>query len=72
MFISPVFCLLDKCLLFTLCVSVPALFSQVAILAAVLALVVIVIMSLIILIAVWRKVKWTNVISASLPFSVIT
>lgn len=35
----------------------PALFSQVAVLAAVLALVVIVIISIIILIAVWRKVS---------------
>lgn len=37
---------------------VAALFSQVAVLAAVLALVVIVILSFIILIAVWRKVGW--------------
>lgn len=44
----------------TFCVSLPvaALFSQVTVLAAVLALVVIVIMSFIILIAVWRKVGW--------------
>jgi len=39
--------------------AVAALFSQVAVLAAVLALVVIFIMSVIILIAVWRKVRQT-------------
>lgn len=46
----------------TFCVLLPvaALFSQVAVLAAVLALVVIVIMSFIILIAVWRKVGRKN------------
>uniref|UniRef100_A0A673KHU6 receptor protein-tyrosine kinase n=1 Tax=Sinocyclocheilus rhinocerous TaxID=307959 RepID=A0A673KHU6_9TELE len=53
------------------CVFSPALFSQVAILAAVLALVVIAIISIIILIAVWRKkpryeIRWKVIESVSL------
>lgn len=46
--------------MFCVCLPVAALFSQVAVLAAVLALVVIIIMSIIILIAVWRKVRQTD------------
>uniref|UniRef100_A0A672SXN1 receptor protein-tyrosine kinase n=1 Tax=Sinocyclocheilus grahami TaxID=75366 RepID=A0A672SXN1_SINGR len=53
------------------CVFSPALFSQVAVLAAVLALVVIAIISIIILIAVWRKkpryeIRWKVIESVSL------
>uniref|UniRef100_A0A8C1ZSV9 receptor protein-tyrosine kinase n=1 Tax=Cyprinus carpio TaxID=7962 RepID=A0A8C1ZSV9_CYPCA len=53
------------------CVLCPAFFSQVAVLAAVLALVVIAIISIIILIAVWRKkpryeIRWKVIESVSL------
>lgn len=46
--------------MFYVLLPIAALFSQVAVLAAVLALVVIVIMSFIILIAIWRKVRETQ------------
>lgn len=63
------FMLFILCLMFCVLLPIAALFSQVAVLAAVLALVVIVIMSFIILIAIWRKVRETQT-SFSFHFSI--
>uniref|UniRef100_A0AAX7TGE5 receptor protein-tyrosine kinase n=1 Tax=Astatotilapia calliptera TaxID=8154 RepID=A0AAX7TGE5_ASTCA len=64
------FMLFILCLMFCVLLPIAALFSQVAVLAAVLALVVIVIMSFIILIAIWRKkpryeIRWKVIESVS-------